>query len=159
MHSKPQKFRFSCQAMCQVCYLMILSIAKLYCIGDRWTNKYEALGEWYWQGKTKVHRKTPVPVPLDTPQIPHGLTWGITVPQSYFWVFNILCSSITLNTHTFCIHTYTKSHCLPRYCLISNEHALRVLHTLKWHTVQEIINYSNIQLVTKVWVNNYTFQV
>jgi hypothetical protein len=30
---------------------------------------------------------------------------------------------------------------------------------LKWHTVQEIINYSNIQLVTKVWVNNYTFQV
>lgn len=27
--------------------------------------------------------KKPVPVPLNPPQIPHGLDWNITIPQSY----------------------------------------------------------------------------
>jgi hypothetical protein len=30
--------------------------------------------EWNWQGKTEVLGEKPVPVPLHSPQIPHGLT-------------------------------------------------------------------------------------
>jgi len=94
--------------------------------------------------KLKYTEKT-VPMPRDQLQILHGLAWDIADPYIYFWVFKIFCFSITLNTHTFSIQTYTKSHCLSRYCLIRNEHALQFLHTLKWHTVQEIMNYSNIK--------------
>jgi hypothetical protein len=41
---------------------------------DAVTGEYEALVEWYWQGKPKELGETPIPVPLCTPQMPHGLT-------------------------------------------------------------------------------------
>ena len=36
---------------------------------------YGALFEWYWQKKTDVLWRKPMPLPVCPPQIPHGLAW------------------------------------------------------------------------------------
>jgi hypothetical protein len=41
-------------------------------------HKYEAMVEWYWQGKTKEIGEELVPMSLCLPHIPHGLTHGQT---------------------------------------------------------------------------------
>jgi hypothetical protein len=49
-------------------YLMTLLAAK-----TLWRVQVAALAEWYYNGKTKVLRGKPVPLPLCPSQIPHGL--------------------------------------------------------------------------------------
>jgi hypothetical protein len=43
---------------------------------------WRATVEWYWQGKGEELGEKPVPVPLCTPQIPHGLTRARTRPSA-----------------------------------------------------------------------------
>jgi hypothetical protein len=78
-----------------------------------------ALVEWNWQGKTKVLRGKPVPVPLCPPQIPHGLTrdrtrasavggrrrtaWAMARPRLRFGSMSLFCCPATSDyivTHT-----------------------------------------------------------
>jgi hypothetical protein len=58
-----------------VCYLTILSVSRMYRIGDRLINKYGALCRMrIVRGKSSTGRK-PATALLDSPQIPHELTW------------------------------------------------------------------------------------
>jgi hypothetical protein len=50
----------------------------LYSVGDRWMNEFEALVEWYWQGRAEVLWEKPAPVPLCPPQIAGGTIWPRT---------------------------------------------------------------------------------
>jgi hypothetical protein len=43
---------------------------------------WRATVEWYWQGETEELGENPVPVPLCSPQIPHGLTRAWTLARA-----------------------------------------------------------------------------
>ena len=97
--------------------LWCCQLLRLYRIADRWTNRYEALVEWNQKGKTEVHVENCTNATCSTTNtawtgLGHCCPLYIYI-HIFFWVINIFCSSITLHTHTFSIHTYTKSHCLP----------------------------------------------
>ena len=53
-------------------------LLRLCMISDRWMKEHGAPVKWCWQGKTKVLWEKPVPVPLCSPQITHGLNWDYT---------------------------------------------------------------------------------
>jgi hypothetical protein len=64
----------------------------LYSVGSRWMNECGALMECYWQGKTEVQGEKPIPVPLHTRQIPHGLArdWTHWPPKPWHGLIHIL---------------------------------------------------------------------
>jgi hypothetical protein len=65
-------------------------LLRLYKIGDSYIERLSGtLLEWYSHVKTEVFRDKPVPVPLYSPQILHGLAW----------VQNCLCGEGLVTNH------------------------------------------------------------
>jgi hypothetical protein len=90
-------------AILSFCYVMTLSVSRLYSISDRMINEYGVVG-WMRIGRGDWStRRKPAPVPFCVPQIPHDLAWDwtqATVVRSWrltAWavaqpVFTIMCS-------------------------------------------------------------------
>ena len=64
---------------------------------------YRALVEWHWQVRIEVLRRTPVPVPLCTPQNVQGMgldwTWASSVASVMAWPHK-LCVNGIMNVQT-----------------------------------------------------------